>query len=92
MPWGTGSNRLFSKIVTNSKKAKHSFVDACFTHCPKPGRLNNSQQKVLPFLFKDFLLVSGRVQSRDKIYIIEKHLTDENYPCMYLGKSHFSNT
>ena len=42
--WGTGSswkNHLFSKTITNSKKAKHSFVDAYITHCPKPVRFNN---------------------------------------------------
>ena len=76
MPWGTGSswkNRLFFKTVNNSKKAKHSFVDACITRYPKPVRFNNSQQKVLSFLFKDFLLFSGRVESRDNLCIIEKH-------------------
>ena len=78
----------FRKKVKNSKKAKHSFVDACITHCPKPVRFNNSQQKVLPFLFKDFLLFSGRVESRDNICIIENHLIDRNHTCMYLAKSH----
>ena len=81
---------LFSKTVKNSKKAKHSLVDACITHCPKPDRFNNSQQKVLPFLFKDFLLFSGRVESRDNICIIEHHLIDRNHTCMYLAKSHLS--
>ena len=76
------------KKIQNSKKAKHSFVDACITHCPKPVRFNNSQQKVLPFLFKDFLLFSGRVESRDNICIIENHLIDRNHTCMYLAKSH----
>ena len=93
MLWGTGSGRksgLFSKTVKNSKKAKHSLVDACITHCPKPDRFNNSQQKVLPFLFKDFLLFSGRVESRDNICIIEHHLIDRNHTCMYLAKSHLS--
>ena len=52
----------FRKKVKNSKKAQHSFVDACITHCPKPVRFNNSQQKVLPFLFKEFLLFSGGVE------------------------------
>ena len=34
------------------QEAKHSFLDACITHCPKPVRFNyNAQQKVLPFLF-----------------------------------------
>ena len=85
MPWGTGSgwkNRLFSKTVKNSKKAKHSFVDACITHCPKPVRFNNSQQKVLP-------LFSDRVESRDNICIIEKH-RNRKHTCMYLAKSHLS--
>ena len=57
MPWGTGSsgeNRLFSKTKKNSKKAKHSFVDAYITHCPKLIRFNNSQQTMLPFLLKTF--------------------------------------
>ena len=61
------------------------------THYPKPVRFNNSQQKVLPFLFKDFLLFSGRVESRDNICLIEKHQIDRNHTCMYLAKSHFSN-
>ena len=49
LPWGTGTSlkNRFSKTVKNSKKAKHSSVDACITHCPKPARFNNSQQKVL---------------------------------------------
>ena len=94
MPWGTGSslkNRIFPKNVKNSKKAKHSFVDTSITLCPKPVRFNNSQQKVLPFSFKDFLLFSGRVESRDNICIIENHLIDRNHTCMYLAKSHLSN-
>ena len=38
LPWGTGTSlkNRFSKTVKNSKKAKHSSVDACITHCPKP--------------------------------------------------------
>ena len=50
--------------------------------------LEQKQQKVLPFLFKDFLLFSGRVESRDNICIIENHLIDRNHTCMYLAKSH----
>ena len=97
MPWGTGSswkNRLFSKTVKNSKKAKHSFVDASITYYPKPIRFNNSQQKVLPFLFKDFLLFSDRVESRDNICMIEKKkqkTIDRNHTGMYLAKSHLSS-
>ena len=83
-------SRLFSKTVKNSKTAKHSLVDAFITHCPKPVQFNNSQQKVLPFLFKDFLLFSGRVESRDNICIIEHHLIDRNHTCMYLAKFHLS--
>ena len=49
-----------------------------------------TQQKVLPFLFKDFLLFSGRVESRDNICIIEHDLIDRNHTCMYLAKSHLS--
>ena len=45
---------------------------------------------MLPFLFKDFLLFSGRVESRDNICIIEHHLIDRNHTCMYLAKSHLS--
>ena len=77
-------------MIKPFNKAKHSFVDACITHCPKPVRFNNSQQKVLPFLFKDFLLFSGRVESHDDIYIIENHLIERNHTCMYLAKSHLS--
>ena len=80
----------FLKQLKNSKKAKHSLVDACFTHCPEPVPFNSSEQKVLPFLFKDFLLFSGRVESRDNICIIEHHLLDRNHTCMYLAKSHLS--
>ena len=60
-------------------------------HCPKPVRFNNSQQKVLPFLFKDFLFFSDRVVSRDNICIIEKHQIDRSHTCMYLAKSHVPN-
>ena len=67
--------------------AKHSFVDACITHCPKVVRSNNLQQ----ILFKDFLLFFGRVESRDNICIIEKHQIDRNHSCMCLAKSHLSN-
>ena len=84
-PWGTGSsreNRLFSKTLENSLKAKHSFVDACIKHCPKPVLFNNSQQKVLQFLFKNFLLFSGRVESRGNICIIEKQITNWQKPHM----------
>ena len=42
------------------------------------------------FLFKDFLLFSGRVESRNNICIIEYHLIDRNHTCMYLAKSHLS--
>jgi len=80
----------FLKQLKNSKKAKHSLVDACIAHCSKPVRFNNSQQKVLQFLFKDFLLFSGRVGSRDNICIIEHDLIDRNQTCMYLAKSHLS--
>ena len=45
---------------------------------------------MLPFLVKDFLLFSGRVESRDNICIIEHHLIDRNHTCMYLAKSHLS--
>ena len=45
---------------------------------------------MLPFLFKDFLLFSGRVESRDNICIIEHHLIDRNHTCMYLAKFHLS--
>ena len=48
----------------------------------------HSQQKVLPFLFKDFLLFSGRVESRDNMCITENHLINRNHTCMYLAKSH----
>ena len=78
----------FLKQLKNSKKATHSFVDACIAHCLKPVRFNNSQQKGLPFLFKDFLLFSGRVESRENICIIENHLIDRNHTFMYLAKSH----
>ena len=37
------------------EKAKHSFIGSCIKHYLKPVRFNNSQQKVLPFLLKDFL-------------------------------------
>ena len=47
---------------------------------------------MLPFLFKDFLLFSGRVESRDNICIIEHHLIDRNHTCVYLAKSHLSTT
>ena len=80
--WVWLKNRLFSKTVKNSKKAKHSFVHASITHCPKPVRFNNSQQKVLP-------LFSDRVESRDNICIIEKH-QNRKHTCMYLAKSHLS--
>ena len=73
---------FLTNIATNLKKAKHSFVDTCITHCPKPVRFKNSQQKVLPFLFEDFLLFSDRVESRDKIYIIEIHQVERNHQCM----------
>ena len=69
MPWGTGTNRknrLVSKLFTNSKVAKHSFVDAYIKYCPIPVWFNNSLQKVLPFLLEDCLVLSGRVRSRDK--------------------------
>ena len=36
---------------------------------------------MLPFLFKDFLLFSDRVESRDNICIIEKHQIDRNHTC-----------
>ena len=52
---GLGIVEKAVKTVTNSEKAKHSFVDALLTHCSKPVRFDNSQQKVLPFLFEDFL-------------------------------------
>jgi len=60
-------NRLFSKLFTNSKVAKHSFVDAYIKqYCLIPVWLNNLQQKVLPFLLEDCLVLSGRVSSPDK--------------------------
>ena len=74
---------LLKKIVL--QMAKHSFVGACITHYPKPVRFNNSQQKVLPFLLKDFLLFCDSMESRDNICIIEK------YQCMYLAKFHLSS-
>ena len=80
----------FLKQYKIQKRAKQSLVDACITHCPKLVRFNNSQQKVLPFLFKDFLLFSGRVESRDNICVIEHDLIDRNHACMYLAKSHLS--
>ena len=45
-------------------------------------------KKVLPFFFKNVLLFSGRVESRDNICIIENHLIDRNHTCIYLAKSH----
>ena len=73
-----------------------SFIQIGAIACVTPAwsshghSLNNSQQKVLPFLFKDFLLFSGRVESRENICIIEHHLIDRNHTCMYLAKSHLS--
>ena len=32
--------------------AKHSFVDVCVTHCPKPVGFNKSRQKVWNFHLK----------------------------------------
>ena len=59
------------------------------------GKLRHGPQFALicslllaPFLFKDFLLFSGRVESRDNICIIENHLIDRNQTCIYLAKSH----
>ena len=43
---------------------------------------------MLPFLFKDFLLFPGGVESRDNICIIENHLIDRNTTCIYQAKSH----
>ena len=43
-------NRWFSKTVKNSKKAKHSFVDACITHCPKLVPLTKSNTVLNVFL------------------------------------------
>ena len=42
-------------------------------------------------VFKDFLLFSGRVESRDNICIIENLQIDRNHTCMYLPKSHLSS-
>ena len=67
------------------EKAKHSFIGSCIKHYHKPVRFNNSQQKVLPFLLKDFLLFSNSMESRDNICIIGKH------QCMYLAKFHLSS-
>ena len=50
-----------------------------------------TQQKVLPFMLKEFLLFSDTVESRDNICIIEKHQIDRNHTCMYLVKSHLSS-
>ena len=41
-------------------------------------RFDDSQHKVLLFLFKDFLLLSGRVESRDKMCILENHQLNTN--------------
>ena len=43
---------------------------------------------MLSFLFKDFLLFPGGVESRDNICIIENHLIDRNTTCIYQAKSH----
>ena len=86
MSWGNGSswkNRLFSRTVKNSKKAKHSFVGAWITHYPKPVRCYDSQQQVLPFLLEDFLLVSDSMESRDNICMIGKHQIDRNHTCIW---------
>ena len=59
-------SRLSSKLFPNSKVAKHSFVDAYIKYRLILVWFNNSQQKVLPFLLEDVLVLSGRVRSRDK--------------------------
>ena len=46
---------------------------------------------MLPFLFKDFLFFSDRVESRDNSCIIEKHQIDRSHTCIYLVKSQRSN-
>ena len=74
-------NRWFSKTVKNSKKAKHSFVDAFITHCPKPLRFNNSQQKVLPFCFKTFYCFSNSVG------VTWQHLLNWKTPNWYIHTS-----
>ena len=50
--------------------------------------LMTQNKKVLPFFFKNVLLFSGRVETRDNICIIENHLIDRNHTYMYLAKSH----
>jgi len=66
MPWGTGKNRLFSKLFRNSNVAKHRFVDTYIKYCLIPVWFNNLQLKVWPFLLEDCLVLSGCVRSLDK--------------------------
>ena len=47
-------------------------------------------KKCCHFCLKTFLLLSGYVESRDNIYIIEHDLIDRNHTCMYLARSHLS--
>ena len=47
-------NRLFSKTVKNSKKAEHSFLDACNTHCLNQSALITHIKKCCHFCVKIF--------------------------------------